>query len=302
MTNASGQPLALPQVAQSRLAHDRQSGASTTAFLAYCDYLNLRQMGFEMIGGVIGISVMHIGGIQVAGMKQAVELETYSQAIGLGLYASCGRLQEEAATLDADGVFLHRIEERRVGEEHEYAFIGTAMRFAPQPGLLRTSNGLPFVFGSSVMTLYQMMRYGLVPVSFGYGICVYHVPHRTMRQALGQTFQNTEVPIFTDAWYTAREIALSRLQAQMEKQGAETVLGMDVILKADAFGEHSAEFRVSGTGWRTVPGLSNFLPVVDLAPGALIERGLLVTGPEVREYHSPAAAPPHPAAPSPAPA
>jgi uncharacterized protein YbjQ (UPF0145 family) len=278
MTTTEPQPSSLPAVAQSRLAHDNQGGAAATAFLEYADYLNLGQMGFEPIAGVVGIAVVHLGRVQLGGYKQAIELEVYSQGIGMGIYASLGRLQEEARLLGADGVIVDNFEERRVGEEHEYTFSGTAVRFAPRPGALRTTGGLPFIHGDGVICLYEMMRLNLAPVTFGFGVCVYHVPHRSMRQAMGQAFQNTEVPQFTEAWYSAREIGLSRLQSYLENQGAELVLNMDILKEADFFGEHTVEFRVTGMGWRRFAGLSQLVPEVDLRPAALIEKGLVVIG------------------------
>jgi uncharacterized protein YbjQ (UPF0145 family) len=278
---ASGASRTIPQAAQSRLAHDREAGAARTAFLPAGDYLNLRQIGFEPIAGVVGLSVVHIGGLQMAGYKQATELNVYSNAITIGLVDAAGRLQEEAGTLGADGVIVHQIDERHIGEEHEYAWSGTAVRFGPSPGVLKTASGLPFLFAHSTQMLYQMMRTGMAPVTYGYGVCVYHVPHRSLRQAMGQTFQNAEVPVFTDAWYTAREIALAKLQGEMEQQGAELVLNMKMAMTADAFGEHTAEFRLSGSGWRHVEGLQQAVPVIDLAPEALIEHGLTVMGPAV---------------------
>jgi uncharacterized protein YbjQ (UPF0145 family) len=275
------QQLAIPQVAQARLAHDAQPGAAATAFLSFPEYLTLRQMGLEPISTVVGLSVVHLGGIQVSGYKQAVELEAYSQAISLGVLSAAGRMQEEAATLGADGILLQYVEERGIGEEeHEYSWAGTALRFTPSPGGLRAAGGLPFVSNATVQTMYQMMRIGLAPVTYTMGVSVYHVPHRSLRQALGQTFRNTEVPVFTDAWYSAREIAMSRLQGQMERQGAQLVLQIKMQTNADVFGEHTAEFRFWGHGWRYVEGLARMIPAVDLSPDALIERGLLVTGSE----------------------
>jgi uncharacterized protein YbjQ (UPF0145 family) len=299
MTTPPSQGYGLPQAAQSRLGHDTQAGAASTAFLGHGDFLTLRQLGFEPIAAVVGLSVMHIGGIQLAGYKQAVELEVYSNAISMGKRTAAARLQEEAGTLGADGVFVDEVSERSIGEEHEYALSGTALRFVPSPGSLRTVNGLPFIFCTTASVLYQMMRAGYAPVTHGIGVSVYHVPHRSLRQALGQTFQNTEVPLFTDAWYTAREIAVSRLQAFMEQQGAELILGMNMTMNADAFGEHTAEFRVGAQGWRRVPGLEQMIPSIDLTPEALIVRGLLVTGPETRSgaSSSPMAPPPPPAPP-----
>jgi uncharacterized protein YbjQ (UPF0145 family) len=269
----------LPSTAQGRLHHSTQSGAAATSFLGYSDFIQLDQMGFEPIAAVIGLSVVHLGRIQFAGVKQAIELEGYSQGIGLGALSAIGRLQDEAAMVGADGVLLNTVvtERRFDAEEHEYSIQGTALRFRPQPGALRTPSGRPFVFANSVQVLYQMLKRDHVPVAYGFGVCVYHVPHRSMRQALSQTFQNTEVPQFTDAWYTAREIALSRLQSQLEQNGASVVLHMSVDERAEAFGEHTAEFRAHGSGWVKREGVGKLIPTLDLVPGALVDKGLYVT-------------------------
>src|ERR1700678_3089718 len=155
---ASGASRTIPQAAQSRLAHDREAGAARTAFLPAGDYLNLRQIGFEPIAGVVGLSVVHIGGLQMAGYKQATELNVYSNAITIGLVDAADRLQEEAGTLGADGVIVHQIDERHIGEEHEYAWSGTAVRFGPSPGVLKTARCVPFLVSHCSQILYQMMR------------------------------------------------------------------------------------------------------------------------------------------------
>jgi uncharacterized protein YbjQ (UPF0145 family) len=271
----------LPAPAQGRLQHSTQPGAAATSFLDYPQYLLLDQMGFDPIGAVIGLSVVHIGRLQFAGVRQSIELEAYSQAISMGVLSAIRRLQEEAAILGADGVLLSSLvtERRFDAEEHEYSIKGTALRFRPQPGALRAASGLPFLYPNGVTTLYQMLSRDLVPVTIGYGVCVYHVPHRSMRQALSQTFQNTEVPQFTEGWYTAREIALGRLQSQLEQHGASLVLSMDVAEKAEVFGEHTAEFRAHGTGWARREGISRLLPPLDLTAVSTIEKGIYLTAP-----------------------
>ncbi|MFN2517681.1 MAG: heavy metal-binding domain-containing protein [Jatrophihabitantaceae bacterium] len=291
------QPPSIPTAAQGRLHHSAQPGAAVTSFLTYSEYLMLDQMGLEPIGAVVGLSVMHLGRIQLAGITQAVELEAYSQFLSAGRLAAIGRMQDEAAALGADGIITQTVvtERRFDAEEHEYSIRGTAVRFRPQPGALRTPSGRPFVFVLAVQTLYQMLRVDMAPVSYGYGVCVYHVPHRSMRQAFGQTFQNVEVPMFTDAWYTAREIALSRLQAMHEQQGAQLVMA-DVVEEAEAFGEHTAEFRAFGTGWVRREGISQLIPPMDATVAGLLANGVYViadnpvTAPGQPTAHRPPAA------------
>jgi len=264
----------LPAAAQSRIQRFAQGGSVASSLSSYSEHVLLQDMGFEPISAVVGLSVVHLGQIQVAGLKQPVELEAYSNAISMGLLYALTRVQQEAHLLGADGVLLQSIDEKNFdGEEHLYSMQGTALRFTPHPGGLRTPTGAPFVCSSSVMTLYQMLRRSRVPVNVGYGVCVYHVPHRSLRQALGQTFQNLEVPVFTDGWYTAREIAMSRLEAQLGQAGADTIMHAKIVEQEGAFGEHTAEFRAVGHGWRLMQGLANVIPDVDLSVASLIEQG-----------------------------
>lgn len=221
------------------------------------------------------MSVVHIGGLQITGLKQACELEVYSQAKTIGLVDSLTRAKEEAAMLGADGVFVTAYESKRIaGEEHEYACVGTALRYRAQPGALRTRNGHPFAFDSSLAVLYTLLRRGMRPVDRAWGVCVYHVPHRTLRQTLRQTFQNTEVPVFTEAWQTARELAVARLQGQLDYQGAQVMVEFQMDIDAEEFGEHTAVFAATALG---VCGRGEPLcPVVDFTPIAFAANG--VTG------------------------
>ena len=276
-TSAMGsEPTSLPAVAQERIGRITRGEAAAASMSGYGEYVMLAETGFEPIGPVVGLTVMHLGRIQLAGIKTACELESYSNVISMGILTALARVQEEARLIGADGVILSSIDRHNFdGEEHQYAAKGTAVRFTPQPGALQTPQGRPFVCQLSAMTLYQMLRRGLAPVAIGYGVCVYHVPHRSMRQAVSQTFQNREIPIFTEGWYTGREIAISRLHSQLEGQGATLILDMNIQEEAEAFGEHTSEFKAVGMGWVHRPEVAQLVPSVDLVAPALIERGAI---------------------------
>ena len=173
------------------------------------------------------------------------------------------------------------------------------MRFRPKPGVLRAGDGGPFTHATSMLTLSQMMLRGWFPTCLAYGICVYHLPHRTMRQSLGQTFQNAEVPAFTEGWYTARETALGRMQGKSEMARSQVVLGTEVTELAGVHGDHSVEFIANGSGWVRRPDLVNLVPRADLTTIALMEKDLMMThnydAPEHRQQ--PMAPPNQPMAP-----
>ena len=272
---------AIPQAGQWRLHHSLQQGSAATSFLGHSSFALLDQMGFEPVGVVIGMSVVHIGGIQVAGWKTPRELDTYSGAIMLGIDNALRRLRDEAAIMGADGIHLNTMVQRSNigGEEHEYRVSGTALRFRPKPGAMRARDGGPFVNSAGPTPLYQMMKRGWLPSNIAYGACVYHVPHRTLRQSLTQTFQNVEVPIFTESWYTARETALGRMQGKVEQSGSELVLGVTVEEESGVHGEHAISFVSRGAGWSRRDNLGQLIPEVDLTLVALMDKEVMMTAP-----------------------
>jgi uncharacterized protein YbjQ (UPF0145 family) len=266
----AGGPVGLPGTAQARVERVAQGQGAVSSFNGYADQELLNQMGFDPLAVVMGISVVHRGGLQITGLKQPTELDVYSRAITMGLLNALGRLQQEAAAAGADGVIITEIQQQSFdAEEHEYSFRGTAVRFRPQPGAMRTTGGQPFVSNAPLFVMHNMLKRGVVPVAHGYGVCVYHVPHRSLRQTIGQTFQNVEVPVFTEAWYTARELAIGRLHGQLEQAGSEMIL--DVSLTSSEHAEHTTEFRATGQGWARRPGVEQHVRDLDLAAIARLE-------------------------------
>ncbi len=142
-TSAMGsESTSLPPVAQERIGRITRGEAAAGSMSGYGEYVMLAETGFEPIGPVVGLTVMHLGRIQLAGIKTACELESYSNVISAGILTALARVQEEARLIGADGVILSSIDRHNFdGEEHQYAAKGTAVRFSPQPGALRTPQG-----------------------------------------------------------------------------------------------------------------------------------------------------------------
>lgn len=288
------QPADLPGAARWRLQHSAQRGSAASSFLEPTGFVLLDELGFEPVGVVMGMAVMHIGGIQVAGWNTPRELEVYSNALATGVDLAITRLREEANALGADGVHLHtKVTRTHIdGPEHEYQITGTAVRFRPNPGALRAGDGGPFTNVTSLLALSQLMQRGWFPTNLAYGMCVYHLPHRSMRQAMGQTLQNAEVPPFTEGWYTARETALGRLQAKAEMSRSQVILGTEVSEVAGVHGDHSVQFTANGAGWVRRPDLIPSVPRPDLTAVALMEKDLMMTHDYQMPEHRPQAAPP----------
>ena len=68
-----------------------------------------------------------------------------------------------------------------------------------------------------------------------------------MFQAMRQMRMNTEMSLFTQALYDARELAMERMQAEAEGLQAEGIVGVQLVERSFAWGSHVIEFFAMGT-------------------------------------------------------
>ena len=99
-------------------------------------------------------------------------------------------------------------------------------------------------------------------MSFVLGTCVYHIAVQGMMQTMRQVGQNIELPQWTQGFYDAREIAMTRLQAEAERDGATGVVGVSVTTNEWLWGGHTLEFYVSGTSVRRISDAKGELPAL----------------------------------------
>jgi len=251
-------------LSQTALARLRQSGPGGpgdgraqlfTSDLSVNEFALLHEAGFQPLGLVMGSSIYHIG-FQFASFNQSQELQVLTQAMYTAREYAMARMEAEADALGADGVVGVRLEYKRYtwGEGLlEFMAVGTAVRAAPG-GSWRTPAGKPFTSDLSGQELWTLAKTGHAPVSFVMGTCVYHVAHQSFRQMWKTTGQNAEMPNFTQATYDAREIAMARMQAEAERDGASGIVGVRVQEDAHVWGEHAIEFLALGTSIRAVTG------------------------------------------------
>jgi uncharacterized protein YbjQ (UPF0145 family) len=126
----------------------------------------------------------------------------------------------------------------------EFVAMGTAVAATGQ-----RPSGV-WVSDLSGQDLYLLIRAGYQPVGLAFGACVYHVAHQAMSQVLGQTRQNVELTNFTEALYQARELAMSRMQQEAERQKAHGIVAMRIEQKSHIWGTHVIEFLAVGTAVR----------------------------------------------------
>ena len=83
------------------------------------------------------------------------------------------------------------------------------------------------------------------------GTCVYHIAHQRFWQAVGNIGQNVEIPQFTQALYDARELAMSRMQAEAEELARRGHRRRAAAVSTPhRWGGHTTEFFAIGTAVR----------------------------------------------------
>src|ERR1700761_6006322 len=232
-----------PQAADTRLAHTagaEQDGVFTSD-LSVSEYVLLGEAGFEPLGFVVGSSIYHVG------------LQILSQAMYNARELAMSRMEAEADHLGADGIVgvELRMQMYAWGQDVlEFVATGTAVEAEGGTGAHRTPDGRPFTSDLSAQDFFRLLAAGAVPVAFVLGTCVYHIAHQSAMQALRQAGQNQEMVQFTQGVYDARELALSRMQAEAAQARAGGIVGVNVAVSNHVWGEHATEFLATGTAIR----------------------------------------------------
>jgi len=258
-----------PQAADGRLAHTAGADPSGvfTSDLSVSEYVLLGEAGFEPLGFVVGSSIYHIG-IQLARWGQNQELGVLTQAMYNARELAMQRMEAEAAHLGADGIVgvQLRMQAYVWGQDVlEFLATGTAVKASASEGAHRTPAGNAFTSDLSAQDFFRLLAAGAVPVSFVLGTCVYHIAHQSAMQALRQAGQNQEMPQFTQGIYEARELALSRMQAEATEAQASGIVGVNVGVYNHVWGEHATEFLATGTSIRRL-GDEHRLPATSPKP------------------------------------
>ena len=241
----------LPVEALNRLRELEQTpehAAMFTSDLSVNEFLLVQEAGFEPVGLVVGSSIYHVG-FQFARWKSSRELEVLTQAMYHARELAIGRMEAEANALGADGIVGVRLDIRFYDWGHnlaEFIAIGTAVR-GPGKTDWKTPAGRPFTSDLNGQDFWTLLQTGKRPLALVLGNCVYHVAHRGMFQSIASTGRNLELPNFTQALYTARELAMERMQHEARTVNATGIVGVQISEKTHVWGHHAIEFLAIGT-------------------------------------------------------
>jgi uncharacterized protein YbjQ (UPF0145 family) len=249
----------VPQDAMRRLAELRpgKPGAIFTSDLSVNEFLLVREAGFRPLGLVLGTSIYHVG-LQFGRWGKNQELDVLSQAMYHARELAMTRMEAEAQALGADGDELGDVR-AELFQLHVQADahdpVGTAVHAEPDAGgggvkNWRNNKNLPFTSDLSGQDFWTLIRAGYAPLGMVMGSCVYHIAHQRMGAKMGNIGRNVELEQFTQALYDARELAMTRMQAEAEALHAEGIVGVQLRQHSHTWGSHTTEFFAIGTAVR----------------------------------------------------
>lgn len=237
-------------------ATQRLQAGAFTSDLSVDEILCLESRGFDALGLVLGSSIYHIGWQRIRTTRNE-ELTVISKAMYDARRMALSRMESEAALLDADGIVGVRMEiTRRDWAEDllEFIFIGTAIRARDQSQRIRPAHGMPFSSDLTGQDFFKLHVAGFRPVRFVFGSCVYHVSTQNVGQWFRQLSGSTEHVPLTKGTYAARELAMSRMEAECKQFGGEGVVAVRVYEHNHGWGSHVIEFFALGTAVVRDPG------------------------------------------------
>jgi uncharacterized protein YbjQ (UPF0145 family) len=118
-----------------------------------------------------------------------------------------------------------------------------------------------FTSDLSVNEFLLVREAGFRPIGLVLGSSIYHVGIQ-----LGRWGKNQELTTLSQAMYHARELAMTRMEAEAQQLGADGIVGVRLSVEAREFGNDVAEFIAIGTAvkadapppngsWRNAKGL-----------------------------------------------
>ena len=99
-----------------------------------------------------------------------------------------------------------------------------------------------FTSDLSVNEFLLVKEVGFDPVGLVMGSSIYHIGYQ-----YSGMMQSQELGVLTQAMYSARELAMSRMEAEADALGADGIVGVRLEIHQYAWGQNLAEFKAIGT-------------------------------------------------------
>src|SRR5579864_5811340 len=112
--------------------------------------------------------------------------------------------------------------------------------------------GAIFTSDLSVNEFLLVREAGFRPLGLVLGSSIYHVGIQ-----LGRWSKNQEMDVLSQAMYHARELAMSRMEAEASALGADGIVGVRLEVEFKEFGADIAEFIAIGTAVKAEDGVDH---------------------------------------------
>jgi uncharacterized protein YbjQ (UPF0145 family) len=243
---AGGLPLNAIDRLREQATKQGTAGHFFTSDLSVNELALVHEVGFEPLGQVMGSSMYQVGwqymptGYYSNWGSSSSELTMLTHAFYEARHLALGRLQQEAQLLGATGVVGVRLEHKKYewgSSMLEFQAIGTAIREtdAPRPD----ERFKPFLSDLSGGDFWMLRQSGYRPVGIAVGNCTYYcIPgwstqNATMGGIFGGGWVNQELRDYTQAVYSARALAMDRMEIEARSVGAIGVVGADIAVEVE---------------------------------------------------------------------
>ncbi len=263
---AGGLPLNAKDRLQEQASRQGTKDHFFSSDLTVNELMLTHECGFDPLGQIMGSCVYNVGWqfLPNSGwFNVSGELQVMSKAQMDARQLAFDRLRQEAKLLKADGVVGVRFERKENDWGTgliEFIAVGTAVRRRDAPPLAPGAE--PFVSNLSGQDHWMLRKDGYKPVGFAFGNCTwYQYPDWRSQNAL-LSWSNAELTSISQGLYTAREIAMDRMESYARMVNAEGVVGMNIDTRMERVensnNNQSGGFIIHFTAWATAIGREDY--------------------------------------------
>jgi uncharacterized protein YbjQ (UPF0145 family) len=231
------------------------------------EQLAISEVGYEPQDIVTGSAVARLGvyGKNTLRPFKSYEIQRLSTLLGSARLHAVEEMERQCIELEAAGVIGVHLDLKGTEEDGLATFVatGTAIRSISGSGRDVESGSAP-VFTSSLsgQDFHLLLRSGCAPVGFVVGTSAYHFGWRSPARWTASQGRCAEMVNLTSSLYAARESAVQRLSRQAARLGADGVIDVKVLERADVWSSHVIEFVAYGTAIRVSDACGSLDPDV----------------------------------------
>ncbi len=223
--------------------------------------------GFRPISFVFGNVAYSVGlGGGVMGTLRSMgrgEVKEWSDIFDKTRHLALERIVQHAVEMKANAVLSIQTTLAPFMGVTEMIMVGTASH---HPELPEEYTKHPITSDLTNEEMWNLIHLGYVPVSLVLGVSVYSLGIGNSFSAFFKSFSTGEIPEVTNLVYDARENAISKIARDMERVGADRVVGVKTYIKEIANGV--IEFMAIGTAVKKMPNIKTLSE--NLPPQAII--------------------------------